>query len=360
VANWQCAICDYQHPRPGRPESCPACGAARDVDENPVEDAVEVEATPSRRRSPRGESGGDNSIAYYYFQEIDRVPLLTAADEVTLAKQIECGLAAQRKLAKHQDLADDQRSTLRAEVAAGEQARTHMTEANSRLVVSIAKRYMGQGVPFLDLIQEGNLGLMQAVDRFDYRRGCKFSTYATWWIRQAVVRALAEQGRAVRLPAHANQQRRKLARTVQDLRQELGRDPTINEIADTTNTQPQRIRWAVETWRSPISLEELTFGDEDQDKWGDYLENPDEVSPAESVEQRHLEDEIREVMTALTPREERVLELRFGLKDGHAHKLVEVADRFGLTRERVRQIESRALLKLRDARRSSRLADYAV
>jgi RNA polymerase primary sigma factor len=301
----------------------------------------------------------DNSIALY-FREIDRIPLLSAEDEVALARQMERGQVAHRQLAKDSDLPDGERSILEAQVTAGDQARRRLTEANSRLVVSIAKKYMGQGVPFLDLIQEGNLGLMQAVERFDYRRGCKFSTYATWWIRQAVVRALAEQGRAVRLPAHANQQRRKLARVIQQLRQETGRDPTIEEIADSAATTPQRIRWAIETWGNPLSLEEMTFGDEDQGKWADYLENPDDVAPGEAVVQRQLHEGIQEMLTALTPREERVLELRFGLKDGYTYKLVEVANRFGLTRERVRQIEGQALQKLRNPHRSQKLREYVA
>ncbi len=360
MTNWRCTVCGYQDPGQDPLEECPRCGTGAEAVEVPVEEAPEVEVTLHRGRAVRSDSDGDNSIAYYYFREIDRIPLLTAEDEVTLAKQMERGHAARRRLVKTTNLADAERAKLEGEVVTGERARCRLTESNSRLVVSIAKKYMGQGVPFLDLIQEGNLGLMQAVERFDYRRGCKFSTYATWWIRQAVVRALAEQGRAVRLPAHANQQRRKLARVIQQLRQELGRDPTIDEIANTTETSPHRIRWAVETWRNPISLEEMTFGDEDQDKWGDYLEDPDEVSPSDSMEQHQLQEEIRSVLTALTPREERVLELRFGLKDGYAYKLVEVANRFGLTRERVRQIEGRALHKLRDPHRSEKLHEYVA
>jgi len=303
----------------------------------------------------------DNGLALY-FHEIDQIPLLTAEQEVILAKRMEAGLKASRRLANRREEAMDaaERDRLAAMVAEGEHARRKLTEANSRLVVSIAKKYMGQGVPFLDLIQEGNLGLMQAVERFDYRRGCKFSTYATWWIRQAVVRALAEQARAVRLPAHANQQMRRLKRTISRLRQELGRDPTLEEVATSANTTPQRIRWAVEIWNNPLSLEELTFGDEETGSWGEYMEDTDFPSPAEQVQRHQLREEIREALTGLTPREERVLELRFGLKDGYSYKLVEVANRFGLTRERVRQIEGQALQKLRHSVRNRKLREYAV
>ncbi len=377
----RCVVCGGSH----QSEQCPHGGAnARvDVEEVGLEELELAEVSPQleevsleeeeaeleevavtakthKGRAPANDHDGDQNLVYYYFREIDRIPLLTAQDEVTLAKQMERGNIARHMLATSNGLTDGERVRLESQVAAGEAARRQMIAANSRLVASIAKRYMGQGVPFLDLIQEGNLGLMDAVERFDYRRGFKFSTYATWWIRQAVVRGLAEQGRAVRVPAHANQQRRKLFQVVQQLRQELGRDPSAEEVATAAGTTPDRIRWAVETWHNPISLEEMSFGDENQDQWAEHLENPDEISTTEAVEQRQLQDEIRDVLTALTPREQRVLELRFGLKDGQTYKLVEVANRFGLTRERVRQIEGRALDKLRDPHRSQRLREFAA
>lgn len=351
MTEWQCVVCGYSHEGEGSFKECPVCRAEIDL---PLREQ-------RRLAIDADDLDTDNSIALY-FHEIDKIPLLTAEQEVFLAKRMEAGLIASKRLAQRRGESIDaaERDRLETTAAEGEQARRKLTEANSRLVVSIAKKYMGQGVPFLDLIQEGNLGLMQAVERFDYRRGCKFSTYATWWIRQAVVRALAEQARAVRLPAHANQQMRRLKRTMSQLRQELGRDPTLEEVAMSANTTPQRIRWAVETWNNPLSLEEMTFGDEESGTWGEYMEDPDFPSPTEQVQRHQLRDEIREALTGLTPREERVLELRFGLKDGYNHKLVEVADRFGLTRERVRQIEGQALQKLRHSGRNRKLREYVV
>lgn len=346
---WHCVVCGYSHEGEGPFVECPACGVDVELPPPvPPHAGIRVEDLES-----------DNSVALY-FHEIDQIPLLTADEEVALAKRMEAGRKAQKRLTQRsaEFLDEGERACLEATMADGDRARRKLTEANSRLVVSIAKKYMGQGVPFPDLIQEGNLGLMQAVERFDYRRGCKFSTYATWWIRQAVVRALAEQGRAVRLPAHANQQMRRLRRVISRLRQELGRDPTIEEVAAQADTSPNRIRWAVETWGSPLSLEEMTFGDDETGTWGDYVGDEDLPSPGDLVLRRQLREEIKEALSGLTPREERVLELRFGLKDGYNYKLVEVAERFGLTRERVRQIEGQALEKLRHSGRSRKLREY--
>jgi len=299
----------------------------------------------------------DNSIALY-FREIDRIPLLTMEEEVALARRIQRGRRAEKRLQRKGELSEVEEARLRQEVADGQRARQQLAEANSRLVVSIAKRYMRQGVPFLDLIQEGNIGLMQAVDRFDLRRGCRFSTYATWWIRQAVVRALAEQGEGVRLPVHFGQLRRRLAGISRSLQQELGREPTTEEIAERAGVPPERVTQALQAWADPLSLEDLSFGEEEKATWTDYLEDVGQPQPGEQALKDQLQQDVREVLRGLTPREERVLELRFGLRDGQEHKLVDVAERFGLTRERIRQIEGQALKKLRQRRRSQRLHDY--
>lgn len=349
-SEWRCSVCGHVEAVGFAASECPECGTEVEVvllDDDLEEEDYEPDLN---------DVDVDNAVILY-FREIDRVPLLTADQEVDLAKRIERGEEAKERLSITR-IGETERHEIEAQIVSGEAARRHLTEANSRLVVSIAKRYMGQGVPFLDLIQEGNLGLMQAVERFDHRRGCRFSTYATWWIRQSVVRALAEQGRVVRLPAHANQQLRKLASVTGRLRQELGREPTTEEVADRAETSATKVRWANEAWQSPLSLEDITFHEDDDGGWADYLENDDEENPTELVEYSQLQQDLRQALHGLTPREERVLELRFGLKDGHAHKLMEVADRFGLTRERIRQIEGQALAKLRNPDRARRLREY--
>ncbi|MCW5880361.1 MAG: sigma-70 family RNA polymerase sigma factor [Anaerolineae bacterium] len=348
-AGWRCSTCGHAEGKGFNGLECPRCGTEvegpvaldDDVDNGPDLDDVDI----------------DNAVILY-FREIDRVPLLTAEQEVLLAKQMEAGNEARQRLMTAEDLSSEERTQLEEASGTGEAARRHLTEANSRLVVSIAKRYMGQGVPFLDLIQEGNLGLMQAVERFDHRRGCRFSTYATWWIRQAVVRALAEQGRVVRLPAHANQQLRKLASITGHLRQELGREPTVEEIAERAETSLSKVRWAHEQWQSPLSLEDMTFHEDDEGGWADYIQDESEDNPTDVIEYGQLQQDLRQALHGLTAREERVLELRFGLKDGYSLKLMEVADRFGLTRERIRQIEGQALTKLRNPDRARRLREY--
>lgn len=347
-SEWRCLVCGHVEDAGFKALECPECGAEAE----PVvfeDDDVELDTSLN-------DVDVDNAVILY-FREIDRVPLLTAEQEVDFAMRMERGEAARERLAQPKLMAD-QRLLLDADVRDGEVARRKLTEANSRLVVSIAKRYMGQGVPFLDLIQEGNLGLMQAVERFDYRRGCRFSTYATWWIRQSVVRALAEQGRVVRLPAHANQQLRKLASVTGRLRQELGREPTQEEVADRAETSTSKVRWAQEAWQTPLSFEDMTFHEDDDGAWADYLQDEDDEGPTEQVEYTQLQSDLRQALHGLTPREERVLELRFGLKDGYSHKLMEVANRFGLTRERIRQIEGQALAKLRNPDRARRLREY--
>lgn len=348
MAEWECVLCGYVHEGEGPFAKCPACGVGAGSGAGPW---------ARRRGVGLDELDSDNSIALY-FREIDRIPLLTAEEEAALARRIERGRRAEKRLGHKDDLDEVERDRLRREVADGQRAREQLAEANSRLVVSIAKKYMRQGVPFLDLIQEGNIGLMQAVDRFDLKHGCRFSTYATWWIRQAVARALVEQGRAVRLPTHFGQLRRKVLAISRNLQQQLGRAPTAEEIAAQAGAPLERVERALHTWPDPMSLEELSFGEGDKATWADRLEDLRQPQPGEEALRSQLRDDVRKVLDGLTPREARILELRFGLKDGYEYKLVDVAERFGLTRERIRQIQGEALTKLRQPRRSRRLRDY--
>ncbi len=265
-----------------------------------------------------------------YLKEIGRVPLLTAEDEVELARRIEEG--------------DDD-------------AKRRLAEANLRLVVSIAKRYVGRGMLFLDLIQEGNLGLIKAVEKFDYRKGYKFSTYATWWIRQAITRAIADQARTIRIPVHMVETINKLIRVQRHLLQELGREPTAEEIAEEMDVSVERVREILKVAQEPVSLE-TPIGEEEDSHLGDFIEDEDAPAPAEAASYLLLREQITEVLSSLTPREQRVLELRFGLDDGRARTLEEVGQVFGVTRERIRQIEAKALRKLRHPSRSKKLKDY--
>jgi RNA polymerase primary sigma factor len=221
----------------------------------------------------------------------------------------------------------------------------------------MAKKYMGQGVPFLDLIQEGNLGLMKAVEKFDYRRGYKFSTYATWWIRQAITRAIADQGRTIRVPVHMSDRIRRLYHISRRLEQELGREPTPEEIAEEMQLPPKKVGWMLKISQRPLSLEK-PVGEEKDSELGDFIEDEDLPTPSEVASHRLLREEIEEVLTSLTPREARVLQLRFGLTDGRSHTLKEVGEKFGVTRERIRQIETEALQRLRHPSRSQKLRDY--
>ncbi len=265
-----------------------------------------------------------------YLKEIGRVPLLNAQQEVELAQRIEQG---------------------------DESAAKQLAEANLRLVVSIARRYVGRGMHFLDLIQEGNLGLMKAVEKFDYRKGFKFSTYATWWIRQAISRAIADQARTIRIPVHMVETINRLVRTQRQLLQDLGREPTAEEIADEMDVSADRVREIMKVAQEPVSLE-TPIGDEGDSHLADFIEDEDAESPADAASYLLLREQIGEVLATMTPREQKVLELRFGLEDGRARTLEEVGHAFGVTRERIRQIEAKALRKLRHPSRAKQLKDF--
>jgi len=297
----------------------------------------------------------DDTISLY-LKEISNIPLLTADEEVDLARRLERGRSARRRLGRNSHNSSE-RERLEKQSHEGEVARKHLIQANSRLVISMAKKYMGQGVPFLDLIQEGNLGLMKAVEKFDYRRGYKFSTYATWWIRQAITRAIADQGRTIRVPVHMSDRIRRLYHVSRRLEQELGREPTPEEIADEMELPAKKVGWMLKISQRPLSLEK-PVGEEKDSELGDFIEDEDLPTPSDMASHRLLKEEIEQVLCSLTPREARVLQLRFGLTDGRSHTLKEVGEKFGVTRERIRQIETEALARLRQPSRSRKLRDY--
>ncbi len=294
-----------------------------------------------------------------YLKEMARVPLLTTEEEVDLAKRIERGVFAEAKLCKlnGSNGSEAKRAELLAHIHDAQGARDHLIKANTRLVVSIAKKYMGRGVPFLDLIQEGNLGLMKAVEKFDYHRGYRFSTYATWWIRQTITRAIADQGRTIRVPVHMSDRIRRLYKVARQLEQELGRKPTPEEIADVMGVDSRKVQWMMRvSWR-PLSLE-TPVGEEEDSELGSFVEDDTTPTPTQSTYENLLREKIEEVLSTLSPREARILRLRFGLHNGRSYTLEEVGQKFGLTRERIRQIEGKALRRLRHPRRARQLRDY--
>ena len=291
-----------------------------------------------------------------YLKEVGRVPLLTAEEEVSLAKRIERGRIAREALASENVSIKDRREK-QLLIEDGWAAREHLITANSRLVISVAKKYMGRGVPFLDLIQEGNIGLIRAAKKFDYRRGHKFSTYATWWIRQAVTRAIADQGRTIRVPVHMGDQINKLLRVSHQLTQKLGRSPTTDELAEALDVTPKKVENMIQVARRPISLETPT--DEDEDSiLGDFIEDKESPAPTTTVTQNLLREQLQDVLGSLPPREVRILQLRYGLLDGQSYTLEEVGRKMGVTRERVRQIEAQALSRLRHPSHRRILVDY--
>jgi RNA polymerase primary sigma factor len=292
-----------------------------------------------------------------YLKEMARVPLLSTDEEIRLAQRLEAGEKADKELRRIHSLTQDRIAELKAISDDGREARDHLIRANTRLVVSIAKRYMGRGVPFLDLIQEGNLGLMKAVEKFDYTRGYRFSTYATWWIRQTITRAIADQGRTIRVPVHMSDRIRHLYKTARHLEQEYGRKPTPEEIAKEMNCDPRKVQWMLKvSWR-PLSLER-PVGEEEDSELGSFIEDESTPTPTQSALQNLLREKVEEVLSTLTPREARILRLRFGLQNGKQYTLEEVGQKFGLTRERIRQIEGKALRRLRHPRRSRHLRDF--
>jgi RNA polymerase primary sigma factor len=293
-----------------------------------------------------------------YLKEMARVPLLTTEQEVDLATRIERGNFSELDLAKANGrISAKRRAELNGFIQDARAARDHLIKANTRLVVSIAKKYMGRGVPFLDLIQEGNLGLMKAVEKFDYHRGYRFSTYATWWIRQTITRAIADQGRTIRVPVHMSDRIRRLYKIARQLEQDLGRKPTPEEIAEVMEIDARKVQWMMRvSWR-PLSLE-TPVGEDEDTELGSFVEDDTTPTPTQSAYQNLLRDKIEEVLATLSPREARILRLRFGLHNGRPYTLEEVGQKFGLTRERIRQIEGKALRRLRHPRRARQLRDY--
>lgn len=299
----------------------------------------------------------DDTIGLY-LKEMSRVPLLSVEEEMSIAERIERGRKCKLELAAEQGISSEHRLELLTAVDDGIQAREHLIKANTRLVVSVAKRYMGRGVPFLDLIQEGNLGLMKAVEKFDYHRGFRFSTYATWWIRQTITRSIADQGRTIRVPVHMVDRIRQLYKVTHEMEQELGRIPTNEELAEKLEVPLNKVEWMVRVSWLPLSLESPINDDEEDSELGQFVEDQLTPTPIQSAYAKLLREKIEEVLDTLPPREARILRLRFGLENGHNYTLEEVGDKFGLTRERIRQIESKALRRLRHPRRSRQLRDY--
>lgn len=338
-----------------------------DVDDDIIlDDEDEVEVEKIDLSVPEGVSAEDP--VRMYLKEIGKVPLLSADEEIELAQNMEDGAVATEKInvlkgridgASEEEKAEikEEIKTLQRDVDKGADAKKRLAEANLRLVVSIAKRYVGRGMLFLDLIQEGNLGLIKAVEKFDYKKGYKFSTYATWWIRQAITRAIADQARTIRIPVHMVETINKLIRVSRQLLQELGREPSPEEIAKEMNMPVERVREILKISQEPVSLE-TPIGEEEDSHLGDFIKDDNVPVPADAAAFTLLKEQLEEVLGTLTEREQKVLTLRFGLEDGRARTLEEVGKEFNVTRERIRQIEAKALRKLRHPSRSRKLKDY--
>ncbi len=317
---------------------------------------LEEDEDPDEDLENRLNSIDTNDLIELYFKEAASIPLLSKDEEKDLSKRIERGRLARKEMARG-NVPDDRRAELHQMIEDEWTALDHLITANSRLVISVAKKYMGRGVPFLDLIQEGNIGLMRAAKKFDYLRGYKFSTYATWWIRQAVTRAIADQGRTIRVPVHMGDKISKMFRMQNDLKQSLERDPSIEELADALDEAPEKVQYMMKVARRPLSLEMPTTKEGDA-VLGDFVEDLETPLPDDTATKHLLKEHLEEVMEALPSREVRILRLRYGVPDGKSHTLQEVGEKVGVSRERVRQIEAQALRRLRQPRIQRILRDY--
>jgi RNA polymerase primary sigma factor len=321
-----------------------------------VPDATDAATAPETDLDDQTSVMGDS--VHTYLKSIGRRQLLTAEEEVKLAKRIEAGLYAEHKLETEKRLSRQLRADLEAVAEDGRRAKAHMLEANLRLVVSVAKKYSDRGLSLLDVVQEGNLGLIRAVEKFDYTKGYKFSTYAMWWIRQAIQRGFADSARTIRLPVHVLEMLSKLSRVERDMHQRLGREPTPEELAIELDRTPDQIEELLRTSRQPISLDS-TIGEDGETSIGDLIEDVDAPEAGELVDRQLMADQLRHALDALTPREATIMSMRFGLYDGNPHTLDEIGKALGLTRERIRQLEKQSLSKLRHPSRAQPLLDYA-
>jgi RNA polymerase primary sigma factor len=323
-----------------------------------TEDADQIPITDMDPYVGISHISSDDTISLY-LREMSRVPLLNSEEERSLAIRIEKGDEAKITLGQLDGNATiQQKEELQELIESGQEARDHLIKANTRLVVSIAKRYTNRGVPFLDLIQEGNLGLMKAVEKFDYTKGFRFSTYATWWIRQTITRAIADQGRTIRVPVHMVDRIRLMYKRIHELEQTLGRNPTIDELAVSMDIDKQKVSWMLRVSWLPLSLESPINDDEDESELGHFVEDKETPTPIQTVYSKLLKEKIDTVLDTLPCREARILKLRFGLEDGKFYTLEEVGKKFGLTRERIRQLETKALRRLRQPQKSQQLRDY--
>ena len=346
----------------GEEEELPDLTDLADIDlVPPPEELEDVENVPEEEvvdPNTLADSFGVDDPVRMYLKEIGKVDLLTSEEEIALAQDMGLGNAAAEQLKEYGDELDEAaRAELEAAVKKGEKAKQRLAEANLRLVVSIAKRYVGRGMLFLDLIQEGNLGLIKAVEKFDYTKGYKFSTYATWWIRQAITRAIADQARTIRIPVHMVETINKVIRVNRQLLQELGHDPTPEETAEELGMPVEKVREILKIAQEPVSLE-TPIGEEEDSHLGDFIPDEDASEPAEAASYTLLKEQLMDVLDTLTDREKKVLKLRFGLEDGRTRTLEEVGKEFNVTRERIRQIEAKALRKLRHPSRSKKLKDF--
>ncbi|MGW6456059.1 RNA polymerase sigma factor [Streptomyces sp. NPDC055078] len=338
---------------PHHPESVPEAAS-----ESAAEDAVESPDPPEHTPAARADNGPSSDLFRQYLREIGRIPLLTAVEEVELARRVEAGLFAEEKLSNTPDINNSQLAVdLDRLVVMGRMAKRRLIEANLRLVVSVAKRYVGRGLTMLDLVQEGNLGLIRAVEKFDYARGYKFSTYATWWIRQAMSRALADQARTIRVPVHVVELINRVVRVQRRMLQERGHEPTPDEVAAQLDLPPERVSEVLRLAQEPVSLH-APVGEEDDVALGDLIEDGDAASPVESAAFLLLREHLEAVLSTLGERERKVVQLRYGLVDGRPRTLEEIGRIFGVTRERIRQIESKTLNKLRDHAFADQLRGY--